>query len=58
MLRASVSRASTQRQEVSRNQVGTVEQEIPDIISDVGAPEPQSELEPAPPLLRPDMVKP
>lgn len=56
VLRASVSRASTQRQEVGPDQVGTVEQEIPDIISDVVATGAQSELEPAPPILRSDMI--
>ena len=55
VLRASAGRASSQRQQVSSEQVGTVEQEIPDIIGAANAP-PQNELEPAPPILRPDMV--
>jgi molecular chaperone HtpG len=58
VLRASAGRVSTQRQEVSREQVGTVEEEIPDIIGTVEAPEPRSELEAAPPLLRTDIVTP
>ena len=55
VLRASVSRASSQRQQVTGNQVGTVEQEIPNIIGEASAP-PQSELDPAPPILRLDMM--
>ena len=55
VIRASASRASSQRQQVSRNQVGTVEQQIPDIIGGASPPS-QSELDPVPPILRPDMV--
>ena len=55
VLRASAGRASSQRQQVSSEQVGTVEQEIPDIIGAANSP-PQNGLEPAPPILRPDMV--
>ena len=55
VLRASVGRASGQRQRVTGNQVGTVEQQIPDII--VGtAPPPQSAVDAVPPILRLDMV--
>lgn len=56
VLRASASRQSTQRQHVSRDQVGTVEKEIPDIIGGTEGSDPRSELEPAPPLMRPDIV--
>lgn len=55
VLRASASRTSTQRQKVSADQVGTVEQQIPDIIGETNSSS-QSELDPAPPILRPDMV--
>ena len=37
------------------NQVGTVEQQIPDIIGGASPP-PQSEFDPAPPILQPDIV--
>ena len=54
VLRASVRRASSQRQRVSGSQVGTVEQQIPDII--YGAtPSPRNELDAAPPILRLDI---
>lgn len=56
VIRASAGRASTQRQEVSRDQVGSVEEQIPDIIGDDGPEAPQSRFEPQPPILRPDMV--
>jgi molecular chaperone HtpG len=49
-------RASTQRQEVSKDQVGSVENEMPDIIDAAGATPPHNEFEPAPPILRPDMA--
>ena len=55
VLRASASRASSQRQQVSKDQVGTVEQQIPDIIGGANSPS-QSEFDPAPPILRPDIV--
>ena len=44
VLRASAGRASSQRQQVSRDQVGSVEQEIPDIIGGANPPA-QSELD-------------
>jgi molecular chaperone HtpG len=56
VLRSSVGRVPTQRQEVSREQVGTVEQEIPDIIGPTTDAPPQSEHDASPPILRPDMV--
>jgi molecular chaperone HtpG len=56
VLRSSAGRASIQRQEVRREQVGTVEQEMPDIIESAGAPPSHNEFEPAPPILRPNMI--
>jgi molecular chaperone HtpG len=56
VLRSSTGRASTQRQEVSKEQVGTLEQEIPGIMDSAGAPPAQNEFEPVPPILRPDLV--
>lgn len=56
VLRSSTGRASTQRQEVRREQVGTVEQEMPDIIESAGTTPSQNEFEAAPPILRPDLV--
>jgi molecular chaperone HtpG len=56
VLRSSAGRVSTQRQEVRKEQVGTVEQEMPDIIESTGTPPSQNEFEPAPPILRPDLV--
>lgn len=55
VLRSSGRRPSTQRQEVSKEQVGSVEQEMPEIIDSAGASPQQSEFEPSPPILRPDM---
>jgi molecular chaperone HtpG len=55
VIRSSAGRVSVQHQELSGDQVGSVEQEIPDIIDSAGASPPQSEFEPAPPILRPDI---
>jgi len=55
VIRSSAGRVSVQHQKLSRDQVGSVEQEIPDIIDSAGASPPQSEFEPAPPILRPDI---
>ena len=55
VLRASAGRASSQRQQVSKDQVGTVERQIPDIIGGASPPL-QSEFDPAPPILRLDIV--
>ena len=49
-------RLNTQRQEVRRDQVGTVEREMPDIIESAGEPPERNPLEAAPPILRPDMM--
>jgi len=56
VLRTSGGRGAGQRQEVRRDQVGTVEQEMPDIIDSLGEAEPRSEFEATPPIQRPDMV--
>lgn len=56
VLSSSGSRVSTQYQQVSREQVGSVEQEMPDIIQSAGEPPSRSELESAPPILRPDLT--
>ncbi|HEB85726.1 MAG TPA: hypothetical protein ENI68_01730 [Gammaproteobacteria bacterium] len=56
VLRTSRGRASVQRQEVSKEQVGSVEQEIPDIIKSVGSSLPPNEFEAAPPIVRSDMA--
>jgi molecular chaperone HtpG len=56
VLRSSGARVATQRQELSREQVGSVEKEIPGIIDAATEPEPPNRLEAAPPILRPDMV--
>lgn len=56
VLRSSGGRVSTQRQHVSREQVGSVEQEMPDIIESAGEGPSTSEFEPAPPILRPELT--
>ncbi len=55
VLRTSRGRASVQRQQVSREQVGSVEQEFPDIIAAGQAGSPAGNLEPAPPIMRDDL---
>jgi molecular chaperone HtpG len=55
VLRSSAGRASTQRQEVSREQVGTVEQEMPEIIQTVGDGPPHNEFEASPPIQKPEL---
>jgi len=54
VLHTSRGRASVQRQQVSREQVGSVEQELPDIIAADQTASPASNLEPAPPIMRDD----
>ncbi len=56
VLKSSGGRVSTQRQRVSREQVGSVEQEMPDIIESAGESPTTSEYEPAPPILRPELA--
>lgn len=56
VLRSAGGGGGGQRQEVSRDQVGTVEQEIPDIIGQSGDTPPLNQYEPAPPILRPNAV--
>jgi len=65
VLRSSAGRVATQRQEVSKDQVGRVEEEIPGIIdsggdgletSDPAGGSPPRNMDAAPPILRPDMV--
>ncbi len=58
VLRSSGGYAPSQRQEVSREQVGAVETEMPDIIHSVGETGPRPALEPAPPILRPELSSP
>jgi molecular chaperone HtpG len=58
VLRSSGGYAPSHRQEVSREQVGTVETEMPDIIQSVGEAGPRPALEPAPPILRPELSSP
>lgn len=55
VLRASTSRTSGQRQKVSKDQVGSVEQQIPDIIDGADSTSVDN-LDPTPPILRPDIV--
>jgi molecular chaperone HtpG len=56
VLRTSSGRGAGQRQEVRSDQVGTVEQEMPDIIDSPGEAQPRNEFEATPPILRPDIV--
>jgi molecular chaperone HtpG len=58
VLRSSGGHAPSQRQEVSREQVGSVESELPDIIQSTGEVAPHSAFEPAPPILRPELSSP
>jgi len=58
VLKASSRRASTQWQQVRRDQMGSVEQEIPDIIDSTEAAEPRNEYEAAPPIMREEMASP
>ena len=55
VLRTSRGRASVQHQQVSREQVGSVEQEFPDIIGASQTESPASNFEPAPPIMRDDL---
>src|SRR5207248_1743719 len=55
VLRSSSGRVSAYHQELSQDQVGRFEEEIPDIIDSVGGSPRSNEFEPAPPILRPNM---
>lgn len=55
VLRTSRGRASVQRQQVSKDQVGSVEQEFPDIIGAGPPGSPASDFEPVPPIMRDDL---
>jgi molecular chaperone HtpG len=54
VLKSSAGHGTGQRQEVRKEQVGTVEQELPDIIQSAIEVEPRNEYEAAPPIMRPD----
>lgn len=56
VLRSSGGRGSGQRQEVRKEHVGSVEEELPGIIGSPGEPPPSNEYEATPPILRPDMT--
>ena len=56
VLRSAGRRARAQRQEVRKEQVGTVEKELPDIIESAGETPPSSEFEAAPPIMRADIA--
>lgn len=57
VLRSSGGGGSGQRQEVRKEQVGAVEEELPGIIGAAGEAAPaQNEYEAVPPIMRPDMV--
>jgi molecular chaperone HtpG len=55
VITSSGSRVSTQHQQVSSDQVGSVEEELPDIIESAGAISSSNEFEPTPPILRPEL---
>lgn len=55
VIRSSSSRVSTQRQQLSREQVGSVEHVIPDIIEATGPIPAVNAYEAMPPILRPEM---
>ena len=56
VLRSSGGRGAGQRQEVRKEQVGSVEEELPGIIGSPGESPPGNEYEAAPPILRPEMT--
>ena len=55
VLRTSSGRASVQHQQVSSDQVGSVEEEIPDIIGAAAPAPPANEFEAVPPIVRDDI---
>jgi molecular chaperone HtpG len=56
VLRSSGGQGAGQRQEVRKEQVGTVEEEIPDIIQSNSDAPPPDEYQAAPPIMRPNMI--
>jgi molecular chaperone HtpG len=56
VLRSSGGRGAGQRQEVRKEQVGSVEDELPGIIGSSGESPPGNQYEAAPPILRPEMT--
>ena len=56
VLKSSGGRGKGQRQEVRKEHVGSVEEELPGIIESPGEPPPSNEFEATPPILRPDMT--
>jgi molecular chaperone HtpG len=56
VLRSSGGRGAGQRQEVRKEQVGSVEEELPGIIGSPGESPPGNLYEAAPPILRPEMT--
>jgi molecular chaperone HtpG len=56
VLRSSGGRGAGQRQEVRREQVGAVEEELPGIIESTGEVPARSEYEAVPPIMRPEMT--
>ena len=56
VLRSSGGRGAGQRQEVRKEQVGSVEEELPGIVESLGKSPPANEYEATPPILRPEMT--
>jgi molecular chaperone HtpG len=56
VLRSSGGRGAGQRQEVRKEQVGSVEEELPGIVESSGKSPPANEYEATPPILRPEMT--
>ncbi len=56
VLRSSGGHGSGQRQEVRKEQVGSVEEELPDIIRATDAPPPGNKHEALPPIMRPEIA--
>ncbi len=56
VLRSSGGHGAGQRQEVRKEQVGAVEEELPGIIEPTGDVPPRNEYEAVPPIVRPEMV--
>lgn len=56
VLRSSAGHGAGQRQEVRKEQVGSVEEELPGIIGSPGESPPGNQYEATPPIMRPDMA--